>query len=261
MTVAATALPAQTATAVERAGPPTQLAVATATDLARATEPLVEAEASPDVAAPATPLPAVIAHLIATPTAFGAVVEDAAAVCLVAEGWLPYQVQKGDSLLALALASGSSLIELREGNCFGPVTGIIVGDTIAVPSLPEAPIEPAESLFPISDSAYQLAGCESADATIIEPRPLAELQGIFAIRGRALIPDGGGYRLSVKPAWSSDYHRFLDVERSVSNDVIALINTEIFGPGLQRLRLEIVDAKGELMENLRCDIPVVFRAP
>ncbi|MCE2470720.1 MAG: hypothetical protein J4G18_02255 [Anaerolineae bacterium] len=209
----------------------------------------------------ATPLPAVFAHLIATPTAFGAIDDGSEAVCAVAEGWLPYEVQAGDSLLALALASGSSLIDLREGNCFGPVTGIIVGETIVLPTLLEPPIAPVSPLFPVSDEAYQVVGCESVRAMIFEPPPMTELQGIFAVRGRALIPEGGKYRLSVKPAWSPDYHRFLDVERSVDDDVIGLINTEIFGPGLQRLRLEIVGADDKILEDSSCEIPVVFMAP
>ena len=204
------------------------------------------------------PLPAVFAHLIATPTPFGAVGDEA--VCSVVESWLPYEVREGDSLLGLALATGSTLIELREGNCFGPVTGIIVGETIAVPAPPQPPIEPTRTLFPVSDAAYQIVGCDSDRALFYEPLPMTELQGIFAVRGQALIPDGGRYRISVKPAWSADYHRFLDVERSVSDEIIGLINTENFGPGLQRLRLEIVDGDGNIETGSLCEIPVVFQA-
>ncbi len=209
----------------------------------------------------ATPLPAVFAHLIATPTAFGAVDPDADADCEIVETWLPYEVRDGDTLLALALATGSNLIELREGNCFGPVTGIIVGDIIALPEMPETPIEPATPLFPVSDDAYQVVGCDSGLAMIVEPAPMSMLQGVFAVRGRAQVPAGGKYRISLKAPWTPEYHRFLDVERSVSDDVIGLINTEIFGPGLQRLRLEIVGGDGEILEGSDCEVPVVFRAP
>ena len=239
----------------------TLASVERATSAALTTEPGI---ATPTAAPPeesATPLPAVFAHLIATPTAFGAVSADAEAACAVAEGWLPYEAREGESLLALAIASGSSLIDLREGNCFGPVTGIIVGDIIALPRLPEVPLAPAAPLFPVADTAYQVVGCDSARAAILEPRPMTELQGIFAVRGRAQIPKDGKYRISVKPAWSPDYHRFLDVERSVSDDVIGLINTEIFGPGLQRLRLEILNGKGAIVNGSACEIPVVFKAP
>ena len=209
----------------------------------------------------ATPLPAVFAHLIATPTAIGAAGAEADTACVVAESWLPYEVREGDSLLALALASGSSLVELREGNCFGPVTGIIVGDSIALPRLLETPLAPSTPLFPVADTAYQVLGCDSARATISEPSPMTELQGVFAVHGRAQIPEDGKYRISVKPAWSPDYHRYLDVERSIVDDVIGLINTEIFGPGLQRLRLEILNGDSEIADGGLCEIPLVFKAP
>ena len=247
-------------TRTDMTGVATRVSVETATPVTIATEPVDAMFTAAPAAESATPLPAVFAYLVATPTAFGAVDDSADAACEVVEGWLPYEVREGDSLLALALASGSSLIELREGNCFGPVTGIIVGDIIALPRLPESPIEPATPLFPVSDLEYQVLGCESVRAMIVEPRPMTELQGIFAVRGRAQIPEGGKYRISVKPAWSPNYHRFLDVERSVSDDVIGLINTEIFGPGLQRLRLEIV-GDGEIEDGSWCEIPVVFKAP
>ena len=230
-----------------------------ATPASLTTEPVVATMTVTPPAESATPLPAVFAHLIATPTAFGAVAADAEATCAVAEGWLPYKVREGDSLLALALASGSNLIDLREGNCFGPVTGIIVGESIALPSLLETPLAPAAPLFPVADTAYQVVGCDSTLATILEPQPMTELQGIFALRGSARIPVGGRYRISVKPAWSPEYHRFLEVERSVRDDVIGLINTEIFGPGLQRLRLETLDGEGEIMDGSLCEIPVVFK--
>ena len=263
-TAISTETPARTPTAAasetaERTGIDTRDVSQTATLVSLVAEPADAVFTAAPVDETATPLPAVFAHLIATPTAFGAV-EDSAA-CAVAEGWLPYEVQDGDSLLALALASGSSLIEIREGNCFGPVTGIIVGETIALPELPDSPIEPASSLFPVSDAAYQVAGCDSVRAMIVEPLPMTQLQGIIAVRGRALIPEGGKYRISLKPAWSPDYHRLLDVERSVDDDVIGLVNTEIFGPGLQRLRLEIVAGDGTVVENSWCEIPLVFKTP
>ena len=224
------------------------------------TEPPAALVTSTALAGTATPLPEVIAHLIATPTAFGAVAADAEPACTLAAGWLPYEVQSGDSLLALALATGSSLIELREGNCFSPVTGIIAGESIAVPNLPESPIISASSQIPVADAAKQIKGCESRRALILEPEPMAEFFGLFAIRGRALIPDGGKYRLSVKPAWSPDYHRFLDVESPVYDDIIGLINTEIFGTGLQRLRLELVGSDGNIVADSFCEIPLIFRA-
>lgn len=263
-TAIATGIPQQTSvadlSAVDVSELATQAAVEESTRALPATEPPDAVVTSTPLAESATPLPEVFARLIATPTAFGAADAAAEPDCTLAVGWLPYEVQSGDSLLALALASGSSLIELREGNCFSPVTGIIAGENIVVPNLPASPIMRADSLIPVSDVAKQVKGCNSTRAMIFEPGPMTELYGVFAIRGRVVIPDGGKYRLSVKPAWSPDYHRFLDVESSVNDDIIGLINTEIFGTGLQRLRLELVGNDGNIVAGSLCELPVVFMA-
>ena len=208
-----------------------------------------------------TALPAVFAHLIATPTAYGAADGGVEGVCTVAAGWYPYKVQEGDTLLALAMASGSSLIDLRDGNCYSPVTGIFVGETVVVAQLPEAPLTAPEPIFTLAEEAIEVVGCDTGHARILLPEPMAELEGIFAVYGSALIPAGGTYRIAVRPAWSDEFHTFLEVDMSVVDNVIGLINSEIFGPGLQWLQLTLLGSEGRVVEGSLCEIPVVFTRP
>ena len=208
-----------------------------------------------------TALPAVFAHLIATPTAYGAADGGMEGVCTIAAGWYPYKVQEGDTLLALAMASGSSLIDLRDGNCYSPVTGIFVGETVVVAQLPDAPLKVPEPIFTLAEESIEVVGCDTGHARILLPELMAELEGIFAVHGSALIPAGGTYRIAVRPAWSDEFHTFLEVDMSVVDNVIGLINSEIFGPGLQWLQLTLVDGEGRVVEGSLCEIPVVFTRP
>ena len=51
------------------------------------------------------------------------------------------------------------------------------------------------------------------------------------------------------PAWSDAYHNLLEIDISVADNVIGLVNSEIFGPGLQRLRLALLDKDGIRLEK------------
>ena len=217
--------------------------------------------ARPSATDPPTALPAVLAYLIATPTAYDSRTTDLEPTCKVRQDWAPYEVQFGDTLLALALAADTDLITLREANCLSPVSGILAGDTIVVPLTADLPLTMPEPVFPPATQEYRPGGCASADAQIQSPLPGAELSGIFAVSGQATVPEGGSYEISVMPAWSDAFHKLLEIDISVDDNVIGLVNSEIFGPGLQRLRLALVDKDGTRLEDSVCEVPVVFLPP
>ena len=98
-------------------------------------------------------------------------------------------------------------------------------------------------------------------ATISSPESLADVSGIFGIFGSVSIPDGGAYRIAIQPAWSGEYHLYLALESTLDRELLGLINAEIFGIGLHRLRLTVVDSSGEMVDGGLCDIPLVFSSP
>lgn len=232
----------------------------TLADLASAT-PTPTASPTLAITPTATPLPFYFAYLIPTPTAYGAVEPADADQCERAANWLPYEVKAGDTLLTLALAAGSDLIELRRGNCFAPTRGIFAGELVLVPQLPQAPIAQPAPVFDLDDQAAVVIGCDHPSAQILAPQPLARVAGLFAIRGRASTPAGGRYRIALKPAWSDEYHTHLVSEQSAQNEQLALVNTEAFGRDLHRIRLSAHDDAGLLIEGGLCDIPVIFGSP
>ena len=208
-----------------------------------------------------TALPAVMAYMIATPTAYGSTAEDVEPACSVRDDWIPYDVKRGDTLLALALATNTDLITLREANCLSPINGILAGDSVVVPALPDLPLTMPEPVIPRATQEYRSGGCALPDVQIQSPLPGAQLSGIFAVTGRANVPEGGRYEIAIMPAWSEQFHQLLKVNISVEDNVIGLVNSEIFGPGLQRLRLALLDKDGSRLEDSVCEVPVVFLAP
>jgi len=205
-----------------------------------------------------TPLPFYFAYLIPTPTAYGTSEDALRLDCEVEEDWLSYEVQAGDTLLALALASDISLIELREGNCFEPIRGIFAEEALLVPRLPAMPVETPAPVFLPPEMASAAVGCEHSLAEILSPQPLDQVQDIFAIIGNVQLPEEGKYQIAIKPGWSDVYYPYLESGKTVQRDVIGLINTEIFGTGSHRLRLTVTNSAGEAVAGGLCDIPLVF---
>ena len=205
-------------------------------------------------------MPRLFAYLIATPTAFGYVDDGLQVDCEVRADWILYLVEEGDTLLSVALAADIDLIELRAGNCYNPIRGIFAGEELLVPQLPTT-LAVGTPLFPAETDQYSTVGCESDQASIQSPPAMTELKGIFALIGRAIVPDGGAYRLSLRPAWLDSYIDYGEFESPVDDDVLGLINTEIFGLGMHWLRLTLLDDGGEVIDGSICEVPLVFTAP
>ncbi len=180
--------------------------------------------------------------------------------CEPRSDWRSYTVQEGDTLLSVALAADIGLIDLREGNCFNPIRGIFPGEEMMLPRRPWPAVLGAP-VFPAEGQRFAAVGCEYGLAAIQAPPAMTELKGIFALIGSAMSPEGGHYRLSLRPAWSDQYADYLEFDSPVEDDVLGLINGEIFGLGLHWLRLALVDATGEIIEESICEQPLVFAAP
>ena len=216
--------------------------------------------ALPATAAAEPALPLVSAHIFPTPTAYGEADDQAAESCQPRVDWHPHEAKAGETLLALAIASETTLVDLREGNCLGLASGILPGDIVVLPApLDTMPTLP-EPIFAPPAAGYVVEGCATDSARISQPVPGAAQRGIFAIEGSAIFPAGGGYEIAVKPAWSDSYFTLLANE-AASGETLGLLNTEIFGPGVHWLRLALRDAQGELVAGGVCAVPLVFLAP
>ena len=204
--------------------------------------------ATPTASATATPaptaLPRLFAYLIATPTAFGYVDDGMESDCEPRSDWRSYTVQEGDTLLSVALAADIGLIDLREGNCFNPIRGIFPGEELKLPRPPQ-PAALGAPVFPAEGERFAVVGCESGLAAIHAPPAMSELKGIFALIGSAMTPEGGAYRLSLRPAWSDQYAGpTWNLTVQLKDDVLGLINGEIFGLGVALAEIDACRRNG-----------------
>ncbi len=216
---------------------------------------------APTISPTPTPLPFYFAYLIPTPTVYRSAENGFRIDCQVAEDWIPYEVRDGDSMLSLALSSGISLVEFREGNCFEPIRGILAGEIVLLPQLPDLSMSVPAPEFSLGDAAGATVGCDGRLARIVSPAPLEFVDDVFALVGSALLPEGGRYHIALKPRWSEEYYLYLVSDQAVRNNVLGLINSEIFGAGAHRIQLTVFDIDGELIKGGICDIPVIFGSP
>ena len=258
---------AETATSAERDIRASRTALvkrtATATATTTAADPVYQPTVTPTVQASATAsmLPLVYSRLVPTPTALGFVPVAQMETCEAAIDWEPYQVAEGDNLLAIAESIGTSIVEVQKGNCFEPIRGVLAGETLLLPAIPSLPPATTVPVFPDASVPPKVIGCESESSRIVSPVAMQEIRGIIQVIGSVNLPENSEFRLDVRPAWSDKYSRYIEGFASVTNDVIGLINSEVFGIGLHRLRLRIVDEHGAMSKDAICDVPVVFAAP
>ena len=117
--------------------------------------------------------------------------------CVPQVGWQEYQVNEGENLVAIAESVGSTIVGIRDGNCFEPIRGVFAGETILLPALPLAPPATAIPVFVAAADDLAVSGCETTLVQIVEPGAMQELSGIFALLGSADAPGFAKYMIEV----------------------------------------------------------------
>ena len=175
--------------------------------------------------------------------------------------WQSYVVQPGDNLLFVARAINSTVYDIQEGNCYEPIRSVFVGETVLLPQLPNTPIQIVEPVLLSEGMNTTPIGCLTGDTQILMPQSLESVQGIFAVLGTARSADFAYYKIEIRPEWSDVYSLYLKSDVPVEGDLIGLVNTEVFGTGVHRLRLTVVTINDQIAENGVCEIPLLFTAP
>ena len=207
---------------------------------------------------PPTVLPLLYSALIPTPTPMPVSDDQLADSCEVAGDWLDYAVQEGDSLLTIAYRIGSTIIDLRDGNCFGALRGVFAGETILLPTLPERPQATAVPVLPDDQVEVSPPICNGTGATIVSPQPGQELYGVFTLLASDENALEGAYVVEVRPAWSDTFWEYRRLTPRPPDQLLTLLNTELFGSGLHWLRVKQLDENHETIAHSTCDIPTMF---
>jgi hypothetical protein len=178
------------------------------------------------------------------------------ATCDLPSGWTTYEVQPGNTLFAIALATRSSLDELRYANCIDDVDTITAGETVYVP---RAPVEPVVTTAP-SGIRPGLAkiGCDDPRTQITSPIVGQRLSGVFTVYGTATRDEFWYYKIEIRPDPADIYNFYLRSEGRVQNGSLGQVNADVFDSGLHWLRLSVVDLRGGIPPEGVCEVPVYF---
>jgi len=178
------------------------------------------------------------------------------ASCDLPRGWTTYRVRLGDTLFAIALATNSTVSELRAANCIDDVDNITSEESIYVPRVPRRPV----STQVPSDVRPGLAafGCLDPRVQILSPGVAARVSGVFTVSGTATREDFGYYKIEVRPDWAEIYNFYLDSYSPVENGSLGVINAELFDDGLHWIRLTVVDERAGIPAGATCEVPLIF---
>jgi hypothetical protein len=187
-------------------------------------------------------------------------------LCALPFGWSTYVVQPGDTLYAIALASGTSVEVLRDANCIASVAMLPVGLPVYVPiALPPSvevvvpvmpPITPAPGVLQVPTN-LQPQGCDSDAARITSPVPGQVIDSVVSVFGSAGGENFSRFELAVRPASRRQYSVVETSPVPVFAGALGQVNAGFFGEGIHWVRVTSYDASGQAIA--RCAIPVIFR--
>lgn len=176
--------------------------------------------------------------------------------CQLPQGWTSYTVQAGNTLFAIALATNSTVDELRTANCIENIDNIHTGDVIYVPRAPIGPV--ATFVNTGSRAGLRPIGCQNPNLQITSPISAQRLNGTFTVYGSANRSDFLYYKIEIRPDAASIYNFYMDSRTQVTNGVLGEINSELFGSGLHWIKLTLVDTNSSIPADATCEIPVIF---
>lgn len=176
-------------------------------------------------------------------------------VCIAPFGWLIYTVQPGNTLASIAEASGTTVEELRTANCLPSNASARIGDNLYVPRLPLF-VTPLPTARP--DAIAVAQGCTSPGTVITSPVSGQPVTGTILIRGTAYAEDFAYYRIEARPDNSETYNFLLRANETVINGNLGIIDARSLSPGLNWIRVSVVDSTGNVTIT-PCAIPVIVQ--
>jgi hypothetical protein len=203
-----------------------------------------------------TPRPTETSGIRPTPTAFvtaNATVSPNS--CMPPQDWVIYVVGQGDTLLKIAQAVGSSLVELQKANCLTDINNIFAGTPIYVPRMPVMPINSGTNV-PGGTNPLQPEGCTDPNVQITNLQPGQVISGVFNVMGTAKLSDFWYYKLEVRPDFATIYNFYSRSETAVVDGSLGQIDQSIFGIGIHWIKLTVI---GKTNGATPCAIPVIFQ--
>jgi len=179
--------------------------------------------------------------MTASPTVTGTVVP-----CSLPTGWINYTVRRGDTLLNIAKANGTTIEALQVANCLTNINNIRVGQVLYVPNQAAAG----------AATSYLAQGCTDTGTRITAPIVGQLVGGILKVEGSATSTNFAFYKLEIRPDSSTAYTLYNSYIKPVTQGVLGEIDTRIFSPGIYWLKLTLVTQSGQAAAS--CAIPLLI---
>jgi len=188
----------------------------------------------------ATPLPP-------TPTATKTpVIVNTIAPCSAPAGWVTYAIQRGDTLLKIAQARGTSIEAIQAINCLTDINNIYVGQNIFVP----------QPLAMSPSTSFAVEGCTDANVQIASPTLGQLVSGTLSVQGTAADGNFALYKLEIRPSDANVYTLYNNYVDPVAQGELGQIDTRIFNPGIYWIKLTVIRKDNQTAPS--CAVPVLF---
>jgi LysM repeat protein len=173
-------------------------------------------------------------------------------VCIAPFGWIVYVVRSGDNLSSIARGTGTTLNELRDANCLSDINRLVVGSQLFVPG--------PEAILAQGNNALDPQGCTRPDTFITSPLPGERVSRVFFLTGTALSNNFSHFRIEIRADDAREYELYAESPLAVVDDVLGVIDSTRYEPGLYWLRLSVID-EDEQVRTPTCAIPLIFESP
>ncbi|MBX3083916.1 MAG: LysM peptidoglycan-binding domain-containing protein [Anaerolineae bacterium] len=157
--------------------------------------------------------------------------------------WVPYIVQRGDTLFSIARQAGISVAELQRGNCLttdrifeGQVLAVPEGRPIGNPTVTGAP-PGTDDVLP----GINIVQCGDAAVQITAPRPGITVRGTISIFGSAVIPNFNFYKLEIRAETATNWATFISSPIPVQGGLLGQLDTSQFPSGIYWIQVTAID--------------------
>jgi LysM repeat protein len=174
--------------------------------------------------------------------------------CLaVPQDWVIYTVQEGNTLLAIAQAANTTVLDLLRVNCLSDADSITAGMEIYVP---RAPVNLVATGLPPATFVPSALCYDTESVQISAPTIGQQVSGIITIIGTATLPDFRYYRIDIRYPDSDTYEFLTAFNVPIVDGVLGQLDTQTLDNGLYWLRLSVVNRSGNVPFNAICSVPV-----
>jgi len=155
-------------------------------------------------------------------------------------------VKRGDTLVKIAQASGTTVEIIQSVNCLANINSLKIGQVLYVPG----------QVATGAGTSYKAEGCTDPSARITFPTVGQLVSGVIKVEGSAASSDFALYKLEIRPDSGTAYTLYNSYIKPVTQGVLGEMDTRIFSPGIYWLKLTLITQSNQAAAS--CAIPILI---